>query len=173
MTLFFSGTETLGTFFVAHTQTLYEGEYFWDDSVQQSFYQFRQLNKKHASYKTSCDKEGETLSIDITYAEEVVAPNFHTNFAVPMVNTDGTFVLGTPPVIQKFADKLMWYRGMRETNDGFGGRYPYGNNSIYYPDGTPIPNQEYSLFFHGDSGIYNKWWKEWAEFMCNTDEALR
>lgn len=64
-----------------------------------------------------------------------------------------------------FAPRLMFYRGMQpqfRSNT----EYPLGSSNIYNAQEEIIAN--YSLFWDGEAGLYEKWWKEWAEARMNS-----
>ena len=62
---------------------------------------------------------------------------------------------------------LMFYRGNNTTSHGANSDYPYLSSDDLGFNGTSIAN--YSLFQHGPKGIYEVWWKDWFEFLDNSE----
>ncbi len=69
-----------------------------------------------------------------------------------------------PPFRNDYTPRLMFYRGMVTDVVGYG---PYPQGGIDDRDG----DFKYSLYWHGEKGVYNTWHKRWMEAVLSNQPA--
>ncbi|MEL6803859.1 MAG: hypothetical protein AAFO91_08780, partial [Bacteroidota bacterium] len=83
-----------------------------------------------------------------------------TSWRIPRVEQSGSsdmYQQGQNP----FELRFLFYRGMKEDGQQEGKFYPQGS-----PDN--ITSDEYSLYWYGERGLFEIWWKEWIAFLRNS-----
>ncbi|PKN85402.1 MAG: hypothetical protein CVU46_11155 [Chloroflexi bacterium HGW-Chloroflexi-8] len=78
---------------------------------------------------------------------------------------------GAPEMYQtKWMPGVLWYHGMVKDNQE--NDYPFASPGIKYPDGATIPGMNFSLKLEGETGLYTKKWKRFAEWRINAREVV-
>lgn len=111
------------------------------------------------------------------FGTEVLAPSllpaqsshiffYPTNFdrlTVPSVAWSVSGILREDDItyssIERTEMRLSIYRGIQQTIQG--AFFPQANHNNYDSEFQPLPNDEVSLNWLGDAGLYNRWWRDW------------
>jgi len=107
----------------------------------------------------------DTIPDDFEWTSPPAPPAF---WKIPSIEQEGNYVIAHN-IVAPHGLRLLFYRGL--VPDSNGDDYPMGSSDNYAWDGTRIA--EYSLRWGGDDGLYNVWWRQWAEMMRATQRVNR
>jgi len=146
------GSPALGTVYYVAENTAY---YRYNDLAAWEFFSYRVESKVVG---TGSDAKS-TIFSTLMMMRDRWMPNPVNNFwHVPRVDQ---YLTGVNPNSKTekhdFSPRLLFYRGMAEAD----ATYDYPQGSADDLDGT----YDYSLYWHGENGLYEKWWKAWVEML--------
>lgn len=133
---------------------MYKGRDIWNHQYEY----FRLCANNTSSYTYSKDNYYTTEFEEMEHLSHIVR--------YPHISGTGNskfFNLGNNPAPLA----LMFYRGNNTKSHGANADYPYLSSDDLGFNNTSIAN--YSLFQHGPKGIYETWWKDWFEFLDNSE----
>lgn len=121
--------------------------------------------KKKMFRRIEIDSDGQSIDFKMSplFMQQVLKED-------SMINLD---LRDTPQVSMKANSnkeaRLIFYRGMYQNHDN--DLYPFATNNVYDPKEAKIPTADHSLLMNGQYGLYEKYWKEWIQFLQNKKEV--
>lgn len=135
-----------------------------DAKVTQSDYRFYNGDKPYSEIKTEI-----SYPKNADFTEPFSTPSVNVSFRCPFVeqNWDYPLVDGSKP---SFNLRLLFNRGFPLNSHGSG--YPYAAYNDKAWNNVTIPGTNYTLEWDGTKGLYNNFWKQYAEFITTTRIAI-
>ncbi len=97
--------------------------------------------------------------INVIKLDPILDPGNGRVWNIPASHQAGKFE-GAPENFQtEWQPTIVWYHGLK--NDSNGNAYPYASASNLDPDGNAISGMDLALTLDGESGLYEKKWKDY------------